>query len=482
MSKISDLKPEIVWREFDHITMVPRPSKKEEKIRQHLRSFASSYGLPIKEDADGNIVITREASPGRESAPALVLQSHVDMVCEHDSDRIIDFDRDPIDAYVDGDWVRARGTTLGADCGIGMALQMAALIDQSLSTPKLEALFTVDEEQGLTGAKDLAPDMFTATRMINLDSEDEGEIYIGCAGGIDTIATFEYVPQQAPDGYTYYNIGIDGLRGGHSGDDIEKGFACANKLLVRALWLVSQFCPMVIAKIDGGNLRNAIAREASAVIGVPSSVNGVVELVERCFSEMRSEFSDTEPDMRCVIESVETWTLPVLPDHVTMRLIMSLYAVPHGVMAMSRAIHGLVESSTNLASVKMIGSSVVVTTSQRSSVESAKHDVENQVECAFLLAGARVVHSDGYPGWRPNTDSELLRIGESVYSELFGSQPKVKAIHAGLECGLFLVKYPDLDMISIGPTLRGVHSPSERILIDSVEKTWRYLRRIIESI
>lgn len=489
MSKISNIEPRIVWQEFDRITQIPRPSKKEQKIRAYLRQFAADHNLSLREDAKGNIVIIRPASAGREAEATLILQSHVDMVCERDPDRVIDFENDPIEAYVDGEWVKARGTTLGADCGIGMSLQMAVLTDPELTTPTIEALFTVDEEQGLTGAQNLDPLMLTGSRLINLDSEDEGEIYIGCAGGIDTLAVFNYTLQPVPSGYTYYNISVGGLHGGHSGDDIEKGFACSNKLLTRLLWRVTELCPMVLVSIDGGNLRNAIARDARAVFGVSADQSGgVVASIEELAAQIKAEFSITEPEMSLVIEPVAGPLSDVsLPTELTMRLLEALCAVPHGVLAMSRSIEGLVESSTNLASVKMVSGDdgsgqVVVTTSQRSSVESAKRYIATQVASAFHLAGARVSHSDGYPGWPPNPDSELVRLGVGVYRETFGQEPQIKAIHAGLECGLFLTKYPSMDMISIGPTLRGVHSPAERILIPSVAKTWKYLRKIIQRI
>lgn len=489
MSEISNIEPRIVWQEFDRITQIPRPSKKEQRIRAYLRQFATDHRLALREDANGNIVIVRAASVGRESEGTLILQSHVDMVCEREPDRVIDFDNDPIEAYVDGEWVKARGTTLGADCGIGMALQMAVLTDPELSTPTVEALFTVDEEQGLTGAQNLDPSMLTGSRLINLDSEDEGEIYIGCAGGIDTLAAFDYTPQPVPSDYTYYNIVISGLHGGHSGDDIEKGFACSNKLLARLLWQVGEITPMVLISIDGGNLRNAIARDARAVFGVGvDQQSGLVAAVEELASQIKNEFSVTESEMRISIDPISGRQFTdSLPNDLTRRLLEALYAVPHGVLAMSRSIEGLVESSTNLASVKMLGrgdggGQIVVTTSQRSSIESAKHYIATQVASTFRLAGARVNHSDGYPGWPPNPDSDLVRLGVSVYRDTFGQEPQVKAIHAGLECGQFLTKYPGMDMISIGPTLRGVHSPAERILISSVAKTWQYLQQIVRHI
>lgn len=482
--EIGSLEPQIVWGIFGEITRVPRPSKKEGKIQAFIEAFARQYGLECKRDATGNMVVIRPASAGRGEEPALILQSHMDMVCERDADVRIDFENDPIEAYVDGEWVKARGTTLGADCGIGMALQMAVLIDPTLSCPRIEALFTVDEEQGLGGAMGLGEGMLTGTRMINLDSEDEGELFIGCAGGIDTIATLNYTPEkiQAAETYTYYNIRVSGLHGGHSGDDIEKGFANSNKILNRLLWNLAREYGLRLARFDGGNLRNAIPREAEAAVALPKATAEAAErMFRRLADDIRAEYRYTEQTMAIVIEPAETVPARWLPAEAQQRLLEVLYAVPHGVMAMSFAMPGLVETSTNLASVKMPREGVIeITTSQRSSVESAKRDVADRVGAVFALAGAEVRHTDGYPGWTPNPDSPLVRRAAEVYRELFGNDPKIKAIHAGLECGLFLLRYPQLDIISTGPTLRGVHSPSEQVEITTVEKVWRYLRALVE--
>lgn len=486
MKQLTDLEPKIVWQFFDQITRVPRPSKKEAKIQVYLRQFADRHGLEWKQDTAGNLVIIRPASPGRENEPALVLQSHMDMVCEKDADVQIDFENDPIQAYVDGDWVKARGTTLGADCGIGMALQMAVLTDGELPVPRIEALFTVDEEQGMTGALNLAPDMLTGNRMINLDSEDEGELFIGCAGGVDTIATLRYRPEPAPEsGHLYYRVKVSGLHGGHSGDDIEKGFANSNKLLNRMLWNLQQKTGIRLARIEGGNLRNAIPREAEALFGIPVQET---EAMERLLVTLREaiveEYKVTEKSIAIEWTKIEN-SLPqtVLPGEVQQRLLDLVYAIPHGVMSMSFSMPGLVETSTNLASVKMPESGeIIITTSQRSSVESAKRDIASQVQAACRLAGAEVRHTDGYPGWAPNPESGLVRKSSKVYYELFGKEPRIKAIHAGLECGLLLTKYPDMDIISTGPTLRGVHSPGERLEIETVRKVWIYLRKLIQEL
>lgn len=483
MKQISELEPQIVWQIFEQITRVPRPSKKEAKIQAFIESFADEHGLEHKRDAKGNIVVVRPASPDRENEPALILQSHMDMVCEKDSGVQIDFEHDPIQAYVDGEWVKAKGTTLGADCGIGMALQMAVLIDQKLKCPKIEALFTVDEEQGLTGAMNLGEGMLTGNRMINLDSEDEGEIFIGCAGGVDTIATMEYEPEKAPSAadYKYYTVRVSGLHGGHSGDDIEKGFANSNKVLNRVLWNLAKDHGLRVCSFDGGNLRNAIPREAEAVVAIPVKSIALAEAAFRKLAdESIEEYKHTEPSMKITLELAVNVPANVLPADIQQRLLDVLYAVPHGVMAMSFAMPGLVETSTNLASVKMPeAGKIVITTSQRSSVESAKRDIADRVGVVFSLVGAAVRHTDGYPGWAPNPDSLLVKKSADIYKELFGKDPKIKAIHAGLECGLFLSRYPQLDIISTGPTLRGVHSPAERVEIAAVGKVWRYLTELV---
>lgn len=476
------LVPQLVWGYFAEITQIPRPSKKEEKIRQYLRDFASKHSLPIKEDEKGNIVITRPAATGCEAKPTVILQSHVDMVCEKEAGLDFDFETQPIDAYVDGDWVTARGTTLGADCGIGMALQMAALTDPELKSGAIEALFTVDEEQGLTGAMNIGADMLTGTQMINLDSEDEGEIYIGCAGGIDTIATFEAQFKKAPSkkDYDFYKITVGGLRGGHSGDDIHKGLANANKLLTRELWLMLSGWEVKLCDIDGGNLRNAIARDAWATVALPKEhANDIIVAAAELAVELKAEYALTEPNISITMAQVEQPERKI-DNEIAHILVAALQAVPHGVQSMSQAMPGMVETSTNLASVKIVGDDIIVTTSQRSSVESAKYDIAHTVESVFRLAGAVARHSDGYPGWKPNPKSPLVVKSAAVYKQMFGKKPAIKAIHAGLECGLFLTKYPHLDIISIGPTLRGVHSPDERIEIRTVDMVWRYLVALLK--
>ena len=479
---IRDLQPRQVWEQFEAITRVPRPSKKEEQIIEFLIDFARKHNLEWQRDEIGNVVIRKPATAGYEERETVILQSHMDMVCEKNSDVDFDFDTQPISAVVDGEWVRAEGTTLGADCGIGMAAAMALLLDEEAEHGPIEALFTVDEETGLTGAFNLGEGMLTGKYLLNLDSEDEGEIFIGCAGGIDTIATYNITLEQAPKDYLFYRIDVKDLLGGHSGDDINKGRANSNKLLARLMLSAQEMFGARISTFDGGNLRNAIPREAYAIVGITEeNVAAFEEFVHSYTNNVKDVFASTEPDMNITISNVEG-IATVLSSDLQNNLLSALVWVPNGVIAMSQAVEGLVETSTNLASVKFVGEQIVVTTSQRSSVESDKLAVKDSVHTCFANSGASVVHSDGYPGWAPNPNSELLKCSVECYKRLFGVDPKVKAVHAGLECGLFLEKYPQLEMVSFGPTLRGVHSPDERLEIATVDKFWRHLKEVVKSI
>ncbi|MDR0420107.1 MAG: aminoacyl-histidine dipeptidase [Prevotellaceae bacterium] len=477
---IQDLEPRIVFKFFREILTIPRPSKKEGKIIKYLLDFAEKYNLKAKTDKAGNVLISKDATASCKNLPTIVLQSHVDMVCEKNNDVVFDFDNDAIQAYVDGNWVKAKGTTLGADCGIGIAAQLAILASNDIEHGNLECLFTVDEETGLTGAFELEPDFFTGKILLNLDSEDEGEIFIGCAGGRDTLGKIAYAEVNAPEKEIALRIDVKGLKGGHSGDDINKGLACANKILNRLLYPF--FDDIEINKFDGGNLRNAIAREAYAIITI--SPDKAVEFKKHAVKfeeEVRYEYRSTEPDMKIIVTETEK-PATVIDSKAKFSLMNCLYACPHGVLAMSREIPNLVETSTNLASVKMDGKYINIATSQRSAVNTSKDDACACVAACFKLVGAEVLHGDGYPGWIPNPDSSILAVAENVYEKTFDKKPLVKAIHAGLECGLFLEKYPDLDMISFGPTLRGVHSPDERLDIASVQKFWLLLINILKEL
>ncbi len=482
MSEIANLEPRTVWEQFDAITRVPRPSKKEGKIIDFLVDFAESHGLEYQKDAVGNVVIRKPATPGYEEHPAVILQSHMDMVCEKNSDVEFDFDNDPIRTKIDGEWVRAEGTTLGADCGIGMAAALAALIDPAVEHGPLEALFTVDEETGLTGAFELGEGMLQGQYLLNLDSEDEGELFIGCAGGVDTVATFKLAMEEAPKNYSFFRVDVSDLLGGHSGDDIDKGRVNSNKTVARLLWDGMQSCELRLSYFSGGNLRNAIPREAYAIFGVPTRLKKDFEKRYELFAaDLEAEFRLREPNFRITLNEMPQVD-EVLEPGTQFGLVYSLVGVPNGVVAMSAAVPGLVETSTNLASVKFEEGRIVVTSSQRSSVESAKTYVTQMVESVFALAGADVAHSDGYPGWAPDPKSRLLEITAEAYRRLFGTEPKVRAIHAGLECGLFLEKYPELEMVSFGPTLRGVHSPDERLEIATVPKFWNLLKEVLRTL
>lgn len=481
--EIKDLKPELIWKCFDEITKIPRPSCHEEQIREFLLKFAAENNVEARTDNVGNVVMSKPATPGHENAPTVILQAHMDMVAEKNGDVEHDFLKDPIDTYVDGDWVKARGTTLGADNGIGMAAAMAVMIDKTLEHGPVEALFTVNEEIGLEGAQNLGKDMIKGTMLLNLDSEDDGEIFVGCAGGIDTTATFTYHRSFTPENFKYMRVSVSGLLGGHSGGDIHLGRANANKIIARFIWECSQLWDITVCSFEGGNLRNAIPREAYAVFGIHSEHHeAMMHRLNKYAADIRNEYKGVEPSMDLRIEECPRPEF-CMDSATSISLIRAVYSAPHGVYSMSRDIDGLVETSTNLASVKHVGEDkVVVTTSQRSSVESRKNDMAAQVEAHFQLAGAEVTHSDGYPGWAPNMDSAIMKISADAYEELFGVKPAIKAIHAGLECGLFLAKYPHLDMVSFGPTMTGVHSPDEKLLIPTVEKFWRHLCRVLEKV
>lgn len=483
MKTFTQLNPEQVWRYFEEILKVPRPSKKEEKIIQFLLDFATKNNLQATMDEVGNVLIKKPAYPGKEKVPAVVLQTHMDMVCEKNSDKEFDFEMDPIEAVIGDEWVTANGTTLGADDGIGIAAQLALLSADDIQHGPIECLFTVDEETGLSGAFALKSGFFTGKILLNLDSEDEGEIFIGCAGGIDTIATFRYTKEQTPFGSVAFKIKVSGLTGGHSGDDIHKGLGNANKILARFLYQEFNSLQVALVDFDGGNLRNAIAREAVAWIVIPASHRDQFQSdFEQFEKAVMEEYVKTEPNLEMYITPTET-PYQVMNHSTARNLLNALLACPHGVLEMSPRMPGMVETSTNLASVKFLPfNEIIVTTSQRSEIESRKLLAANMVEATFRLAGATVEHSDGYPGWTPNPDSEILKVAVDSYRRLFNSEPIVRSIHAGLECGLFLQKYPGLDMISIGPTIKGAHSPSERINIETTEKFWKHLVDILETL
>lgn len=477
-----DLRPAVVFHYFDEVCQVPRPSKKEEKIRAYLLDFAKKHNLEAKTDEAGNVLIKKAASAGMENLKTVILQSHIDMVCEKNKDTEHNFETDPIQTYIDGEWLRAKGTTLGADNGIGVATELAVLASDDIKHGPIECLFTVDEETGLTGAFALKEGFMNGDILLNLDSEDDGELFIGCAGGANTTAIYPFPTEKAPQGWFFFRVSVNGLTGGHSGDDISKNRANANKLLNRFLVQTMQKYGMRLADIEGGNLHNAIPREAHALCAVPMEYKEAVRVDLNIFiSEIENEYSVTEPNLAMDLES-EAPVEYVMEQKAMERFLLSIYAVHHGVYAMSQDIPGLVETSSNLASIKVCDGTIKVVTSQRSSILSSRKDMSQMVSAAFILGGATVTTGEGYPGWKPNPSSEILKIAVESYKKLFGVEPKVKAIHAGLECGLFLQKYPSLDMVSFGPTLRGVHSPDERMLIPTVEKFWNHLLDILAHI
>ena len=467
---------------FLEICQVPRPSGHEEKMGDYLQAFATAHGLAFRKDDVGNVLISKPATPGFEGRQTVILQAHQDMVCEKDATLEHDFMTQPIETYVEDGWLKARGTTLGADDGMGIAIALAVLAGSEIKHGPVECLFTVSEETGLTGATNLKPGMMNGKMLINLDSEDEGEIFIGCAGGINTSVTFDYKSEPVPAGYIFLRVGVDKLHGGHSGDDIDKGYANANKILARFLNTAIDKYDLRLCSISGGNLHNAIPRDAVAVIAVPFADRERIRVDFNVFaSEVQDEYHVTEKEAKFFMESTDAMAECIEPA-VARNIIRSVFAVFNGVYAMSLDVPGLVETSSNLARIRTEAGKVTMVASQRSSVESAKYAVQETLAACFRLAGAKVERNDGYPGWAPNPKSELLDISVRTYKELFGRDPKVKAIHAGLECGLFLTSYPDLDMISVGPTLRGVHSPSERLELATVPMVFDHLLAILRNI
>ena len=465
---------------FKEITRIPRESGHEEKMTAFLQKFAADRGLDCRTDATGNVVITREAAPGKENVPAIVLQSHQDMVCEKNSGCDHDFARDPISYVMEGGWMIAKDTTLGADDGIGVAASLA-LLDSDIPTGKLECLFTISEETGMDGANAIESGLFTAKTLINLDSEDEGQLFVGCAGGVDTTAVFKYTEESVDASFTALKLRVFNAIGGHSGDDINK--ERANTVQILARFLYGEYSGGYrLVSFNGGNKRNAIAREAEAVILLDAAgAKALEDRFGKFAADVKAEYHRTDPDIS--FECIRTENPGKAVDKDTARrFIFALTAVNHGVLTMSQDIAGLVETSTNLAAVFMnVPGEIKVTTSQRSSTDSAKKFMADKVEAAFLLAGAEVSHSDPYPGWTPNMDSHILDVTVASYRKLFGVEPEVKAIHAGLECGLFLTKFPDLDMISFGPTLRGVHAPGEKLDLASNEKFVRLLVDVVSN-
>jgi dipeptidase D len=480
-NEILNLEPKAVWENFYKLTQVPRPSKKEEKIQAFMMDFGKSLGLVTEKDATGNILIRKPATPGMENRKGIVFQGHLDMVPQKNNGTEHDFENDPIDAWIDGEWVRARGTTLGADNGLGVACAMAVLAAKDLVHGPLEALFTCDEETGMTGAFGLKPNWLQGDILLNMDSEEEGELYVGCAGGINADIEFEYDEVIIPEGVSSFKLILSGLKGGHSGLDINLGRGNANKLMIRFLKYATRELDVRLAEINGGGMRNAIPREAYSIVVVPTEnielLKGAVAKYESIF---KFELGSVEKTLSFSISEAE---LPksIIEERVQDDLIDAVYACPNGVIRMSDGMAGMVETSTNLSTIKSLKGVIFVKCLLRSSVDSAKDDLVEMVDSVFALGGAMVAFDGDYPGWKPNMNSEILAKMKDIYLSKFGRTPAVLGIHAGLECGILGGVYPNWDMISFGPTMRSPHSPDERVNIPSVSKFWEFLVEILKN-
>lgn len=475
-------EPQKLWQLFKEISQIPRPSKKEERILSFLKEFAQKRSLSYEQDEAGNILIRKPGINGGQNARTVAMQGHVDMVCEKNSETVHNFDTDPIQTYIDGDWMKARGTTLGADNGIGMAMMLYCLSSNEITHPPLECLFTVDEETGLTGAFALSDQLLKAKSLINLDSEDDGIIFIGCAGGIGTVYSQKFNKIELSEKLFSCKVRVKGLSGGHSGDDINKGRGNSIKILNNYLSRLAANMPVFLNRFEGGNLHNAIPREAEAEFSVPYKEKETIRVMLNIYlSELEEEFKDKEPRLGIELESDQIEGGYIEPEK-TRKLFQIIHELPNGVIAMSKDMEGLVETSTNLASLKMTDGSIKIVTSQRSSSNVAKTALAAKMKETGENLGFEITQNDGYPGWQPNLKSELLGIARLSYLKLFEEQPQIKAIHAGLECGLFLEKYPELDMISIGPQMAGVHSPDERLSISSTQKNIIWLLDILKTL
>ena len=482
MEKI-ELKPASVFEHFAQINKIPRPSKHEEKMIEYLKNFGEARNLETIVDETGNVVIRKKASKGYENKKTLILQSHMDMVCEKLVDKEINFEEDPIETYVDGEWLKAKGTTLGAADGIGCAMQLAVLDDDSLEHGPIECVFTRDEETGLTGASGMKEGFMTGDMLINLDSEDEGQFFISCAGGMTTVATFNIEREEAPENYFFLKLSLQGLHGGHSGDDINKKFANGIKLLTRFIYIINEKYGVRLVSFNSGRMHNAIPRDGVVIFAVPAQYKENVSVDLNVFTaEVEAEFHVTEKEIKFSLESTDKGL--VIKEPVNTKFIQALQAVDNGVMAMCQdeALAWMVETSSNVASVNTTESDIKIVASQRSNVMSNLNNMGNTIKALFELAGAEVTQGDKYPAWQMKQDSKLTQIVVDTYKKLFNKEPLVIGIHAGLECGLFSEKYPHLDMVSMGPTLRGVHSPEERLLIPTVQMVWDHLLEIMKNV
>lgn len=477
------LKPARVFEQFAKINQIPRPSKHEEKMIEYLKKFGKDHGLETKVDETGNVLIKKPATKGYENRATTILQSHMDMVCDKLVDVDIDFYNDPIQSYVDGDWMRAKGTTLGADDGIGDAIELAILDSDDIEHGPIECVFTRDEETGLTGAFGMKAGFMSGKYLINLDSEDEGQIFISCAGGINTTAIFHVTREDAPEGYFFMEASLKGLQGGHSGDDINKKRANAIKILARFLYNEQSKMDLYLAQWNSGRMHNAIPRDGKVIFAVPADKKEEVKADFNVFAkEVEDEYHITDTNMQWALVSADAQK--VMDKPTSDNLIKAIQAVDNGILAMCQdeALAWMVETSSNIASVQSEEDKVVVVSSQRSNVMSNLKNMSNSVKACFQLAGAEVIQNDGYPAWKMNPESKLVKITVDAYKKLFNKEPKVLGIHAGLECGLFSEKYPHLDMVSFGPTLRNVHTPDECLYIPTVQMVWDHLLEILKNI
>lgn len=479
---VRNLEPKELWNHFADINAVPRPSKREERIVQYMVNFGNSLGLETKTDAIQNVIIKKPATPGMENRKTVILQSHLDMVHQKNADTVFDFETQGIDMYVDGDWVKAKGTTLGADNGIGVASIMAILASKDIPHPAIEAMFTIDEETGMTGALKLDGSNFQGQILLNLDSEDDDELAIGCAGGIDTNTKYYYQEESVKPDAVFLTIAIRGLLGGHSGMDIDKGRGNANKLMNRILYHLISLHEFQLISIDGGSLRNAIPRESTAVIAINKSILAdVKEAISSISAILLHEFKTIEKGLTINVEEKGEGDKAVTHEDI-LKILNVIYTMPNGVFRMSPDIEGLVETSSSLARVIVNDGTFITQSLQRSSVDSSKADIANAIRSGFELAGMAVVQNGDYPGWQPNMDSPILKLMHKMYVDRFNEEPHVRACHAGLECGILGIHLPGVDMISFGPNIRAPHSPDEKVQISSVQKFWGFLLQVLNEI
>lgn len=480
--EVKNLEPRELWSNFAGLNAIPRASKKEERVIAFMVAFGKELGLETVTDAIGNVVIKKPATSGMEDRQTVVLQSHLDMVHQKNGDTVFNFDEQGIEMYVDQDWVKAKGTTLGADNGIGVAAIMALLGSKTIAHPALEAMFTIDEETGMTGAKQLDPVNFSGTILLNLDTEEDDELTIGCAGGIDTNTVYTYQQENLAAESVAFELSVKGLQGGHSGMDIHKGRANANKLMNRLFFTAAKTINLQLNNVDGGSLRNAIPRESTAIVVVPAAEKeAFTNFVTAFAAVLKEEYHTIETGLKVTLVETE---LPaaVMAAADFKKIVNAIYALPNGVFRMSPDIENLVETSSNLARVIVKDGQFITQSLQRSSVESTKEDVSNAIRAAFENMGCEVKQAGDYPGWKPNPDSDILKLMTALYQDAFGKAPKVEACHAGLECGILGSHLPGMDMISFGPTITGAHSPDERVQVSSVQKFWAYLTAVLKEI